>query len=167
MHADVFRHSSLGAHPVILSHGSYGKGRPFQELMPAAWRAMTADYPDILTGSSGKYQAFEVVEPEKWVADVNWARGLISLWRQAPSLAVGSDAVGPSDGRHPPPYPRPAAPGQPPSPASLPERTVATVPACPSTGTVRTIRARPSCAGVPGGLGILRQLRRHLVRAVR
>ncbi|MEU4519946.1 CocE/NonD family hydrolase [Amycolatopsis sp. NPDC024027] len=69
LRADVFRPSAPGAYPVILSCGPYGKGRPFQELMPPAWHKMTTDHPDILEGSSGRYQNFEVVDPEKWVPD--------------------------------------------------------------------------------------------------
>jgi hypothetical protein len=69
LRADVFRPSAPGTYPVILSSGPYGKGRPFQQLMPPAWQKMIADYPDILEGSSGDYQNFEVVDPERWVPD--------------------------------------------------------------------------------------------------
>ena len=31
---------------------------------------MIADHPDVVEGSSGKYQNWELVDPEKWVAEV-------------------------------------------------------------------------------------------------
>jgi predicted acyl esterase len=69
LRADVFRPSAPGPHPVILGCGPYGKGRPFQQVMPPAWQKMVTDYPDILEGSSGAYHTYEVVDPEKWVPD--------------------------------------------------------------------------------------------------
>ena len=69
LRADVFRPSAPGTYPTILSLGPYAKGRGFQEFLPPAWQKMTADYPEIVEGSSNAYQNFEVVDPEKWVPD--------------------------------------------------------------------------------------------------
>jgi putative CocE/NonD family hydrolase len=69
LRADVFRPTAPGAYPTILSYGPYGKGLPFQQSFPDAWQKMIADYPEVLDGSSGKYQNWEVADPEKWVPD--------------------------------------------------------------------------------------------------
>src|SRR5436305_1465497 len=45
------------------------KGLAFQEGYKSAWLRMTHDYPEILQGSSNKYQSWELVDPEKWVPD--------------------------------------------------------------------------------------------------
>jgi uncharacterized protein len=69
LRADVFRPDGDGAHPVILSSGPYAKGLAFAEGYPGQWRLMTEQHPDVLRGSSGRYQNWEVVDPEKWVPD--------------------------------------------------------------------------------------------------
>ena len=69
LRADVFRPSRDGRYPVILSYGPYGKGLAFQEGYPAAWEGMLRSYPDVAEGSSGRYQNWETVDPEKWVCD--------------------------------------------------------------------------------------------------
>ncbi len=67
--ADVFRPSDDARHPVIAAYGPYAKGLTFQEGYPDAWRAMTSQHPDVEAGSSNRYQAWEVCDPEKWVPD--------------------------------------------------------------------------------------------------
>ncbi len=65
--ADVFRPVKAGKYPVILSYGPYAKGLSFQEGYPSAWQRMAEKHPDVVAGSSNKYQNWEVVDPEKWV----------------------------------------------------------------------------------------------------
>ncbi|MFJ4655161.1 CocE/NonD family hydrolase [Nocardia sp. NPDC088792] len=69
LRADVFRPTAEGAYPVILAYGPYGKGKPFQQSWPAQWQEMVAAHPEILEGSSGRYQVFELADPEQWVPD--------------------------------------------------------------------------------------------------
>jgi uncharacterized protein len=69
LRADIFRPIADGRYPVILSYGPYGKGLAFQEGYKSAWLRMTTSHPDILEGSSNKYQNWELVDPEKWVPD--------------------------------------------------------------------------------------------------
>lgn len=67
--ADVFRPDDERRYPVLLSYGPYAKGLSFQEGYPDQWRRMTSAYPDVAEGSTNKYQAWEVVDPEKWVPE--------------------------------------------------------------------------------------------------
>ena len=67
--ADVYLPAEAGRHPVILSYGPYGKGFAFQESNAPAWERLVAAHPYILEGSSNKYQAWELVDPEKWTRD--------------------------------------------------------------------------------------------------
>jgi predicted acyl esterase len=69
LRADVFRPLHDGRYPVILTYGPYGKGLAFQEGNKAAWERLTAAHPEVLEGSSNKYQSWELVDPEKWVPD--------------------------------------------------------------------------------------------------
>jgi len=52
-----------------LSYGPYAKGLPFQDGYPDQWRIMTSGHPEVMAGSSGRYQNWEVADPEKWVPD--------------------------------------------------------------------------------------------------
>jgi predicted acyl esterase len=69
LRADVFRPAGDGQYPVILSYGPYGKGLAFQEGYPEQWKRLVDAHPEVLEGSSGAYQNWEVVDPEKWVPD--------------------------------------------------------------------------------------------------
>ncbi len=69
LRGDVFRPTAHGSYPAILTYGPYGKGMPFQEDYSGAWEQMINDHPDVVEGSSGKYQVFETVDPEKWVPE--------------------------------------------------------------------------------------------------
>ena len=69
LRADVFRPVADGRYPVLLTHGPYAKGLSFQEGYPSAWTRMAENHPDVTTGSTNKYQNWEVVDPEKWVPE--------------------------------------------------------------------------------------------------
>jgi hypothetical protein len=69
LRADVFRPIADGQYPVILSYGPYAKGLAMQEAYKSAWLRIVASAPDVLEGSSNKYQNWELFDPEKWVPD--------------------------------------------------------------------------------------------------
>jgi uncharacterized protein len=69
LRADVYRPVPDGEYPVILTYGPYGKWLAFQDLYKTVWENMSAEHPEILAGSTNKYQNWEVVDPEKWVPD--------------------------------------------------------------------------------------------------
>ncbi len=69
LRADVFRPLAPGQHPVILSYGPYAKGLAFQEAYKGNWARLTKAAPNVLQGSSNKYQNWELIDPEKWVPD--------------------------------------------------------------------------------------------------
>ncbi len=67
LRADVYRPIEEGQYPVILTYGVYAKGLSFQEGYPMQWEKMVTDHPEILQGSTNKYQNWEVTDPERWV----------------------------------------------------------------------------------------------------
>ena len=69
LRADVFHPVGDGKYPVILSYGPYAKGLAFQEGYKSNWKWLTEAAPEVLQGSSNKYQNWELVDPEKWVPD--------------------------------------------------------------------------------------------------
>ena len=69
LRADVFRPVGDGNFPVVLSYGPYAKGLAFQEGYKGNWARLTKSAPEVLAGSSNKYQNWELVDPEKWVPD--------------------------------------------------------------------------------------------------
>src|SRR5215475_15952881 len=69
LRCDVFRPVKNGRYPVILSHGPYGKWLHFEDGYKTAWDRMALKHPDVMAGSSNKYQSWEVCDPEKWVPD--------------------------------------------------------------------------------------------------
>jgi predicted acyl esterase len=69
LRADIFRPVGDGQYPVILSYGPYAKGLAFQEGYKGNWARLIKAAPEILAGSSNKYQNWELVDPEKWVPD--------------------------------------------------------------------------------------------------
>jgi uncharacterized protein len=69
LRADVFRPLADDRYPVILSYGPYAKGLAFQEGYKGNWARLTKAAPEVLQGSSNKYQNWELVDPEKWVPD--------------------------------------------------------------------------------------------------
>lgn len=69
LRADVYRPVAEGRYPAIVSYGPYGKGLAFQEGYKTAWEIMARENPDAVTGTTNRYQNWEVVDPEKWVPD--------------------------------------------------------------------------------------------------
>lgn len=69
LRADVFRPAEEGVYPVILTHGPYGKGLPFQVGFPTQWRSLVRDHPEVSEASSCKYQVWETPDPQRWVPD--------------------------------------------------------------------------------------------------
>ena len=69
LRADIFLPDGPGRFATILSYGPYAKGLAFQVGYKGAWESMVAGCPEIAQGTSNKYQNWEVVDPEKWVAD--------------------------------------------------------------------------------------------------
>jgi uncharacterized protein len=69
LRADVFRPADAGKYPVILSYGPYAKGLSFQEGYKGNWARLIKAAPEVLRGSSNRYQTWELVDPEKWVPD--------------------------------------------------------------------------------------------------
>ena len=69
LRANVFRPDDDAPHPVLLSYGPYGKDLGFQDGYPDAWMKMVEGHPDVAAGSSNRFQAWEVCDPEKWVPD--------------------------------------------------------------------------------------------------
>jgi predicted acyl esterase len=67
LRADVFRPLTDGPHPVIASHGPYAKGLTFQAGYPRQWGRLQREYPDSMEGTSGRYAAWELVDPEQWL----------------------------------------------------------------------------------------------------
>ena len=67
LRADVYRPIAEGHYPVILTYGLYAKGLAYQEGYPMQWEKMVADHPEILVGSTNKYQNWETTDPERWV----------------------------------------------------------------------------------------------------
>jgi predicted acyl esterase len=69
LRADVFRPLDDGQYPAVLTHGPYGKGLQFQKGYVGNWERLVKAAPEVLEGSSNKYQNWEAVDPEKWVPD--------------------------------------------------------------------------------------------------
>ncbi len=69
LRADVFEPIVPGRYPVILSYGPYAKGLHFEDGYKTAWDIMVRNHPDAVSGTSNKYQSWELADPEKWVPD--------------------------------------------------------------------------------------------------
>jgi uncharacterized protein len=69
LRADVFRPVGDGKYPVIMTYGPYAKGQAFQDGYKGNWARLIKAAPNVLEGSSNKYQNWELVDPEKWVPD--------------------------------------------------------------------------------------------------
>jgi hypothetical protein len=64
---DIFAPVADGHYPVILTYGVYAKGLAYQDGYPHQWNRMVADHPEILEGSTNRYQNWEVTDPERWI----------------------------------------------------------------------------------------------------
>jgi len=69
LRADVFRPSAPGRHPVLMTHGPYGKNLSFAQGWPLQFQALVTAWPEVLEGTSAKYHVWETVDPEKWVPE--------------------------------------------------------------------------------------------------
>jgi len=69
LRCDIYRPIKQGRYPVLMSYGPYGKWLHFDDLYHEQWQRMCEIRPDVPTGSTNKYQCWEVVDPEKWVPD--------------------------------------------------------------------------------------------------
>ena len=100
LRCDIYRPIKNGRYPVILTYGQYGKWLHFADLYKEQWERMCEEHPDVPTGSTNKYQQWEVVDPEKWVPDgyavvrvdsrgAGRSPGVIDIWskREAQDLA--------------------------------------------------------------------------------
>ena len=107
LRADVYRPVKAGKYPVIMSYGPYAKYLHFEQLYKTCWDRMAEQHPDVPAGSTNKYQAWEVVDPEKWVPDgyacvrvdsrgCGRSPGYIELWspREAKDFAICIDWAG-------------------------------------------------------------------------
>ena len=75
LRADVFRPNGTGRHPVIMTHGPYGKNLSFSQGWPTQFNALTTAWPEVLEGSSGRFHVWETVDPEKWVPEGRYQQG--------------------------------------------------------------------------------------------
>ena len=100
LRCDIYRPIKVGRYPVIMTYGPYGKWLHFDDLYSEQWRRMCEIRPDVPTGSTNRYQCWEVVDPEKWVPDgyvvirvdsrgAGRSPGVIDIWslREAQDLA--------------------------------------------------------------------------------
>ena len=69
LRADVFRPLGDKKYPVIISYGPYAKGLDFRDGYKSQWARVVKAVPEILEGSSNKYQNWELVDPERWVPE--------------------------------------------------------------------------------------------------
>jgi predicted acyl esterase len=68
LRGDVYRPVEEGRYPVILSHGVYAKGLPFNgPIYRMQWEKLVEKDPTVLDDSTNAYQAWEVTDPERWV----------------------------------------------------------------------------------------------------
>lgn len=67
LRADVFRPVGDASVPALLTYGPYGKGMRFSEHHPEQWERLVDKRPEVLVGSTNKYQAWETPDPERWV----------------------------------------------------------------------------------------------------
>jgi predicted acyl esterase len=101
LRCDIYRPIKQGRYPVIMTYGPYGKWLHFDDLYSEQWRRMCEICPDVPTGSTNKYQCWEVADPEKWVPDsyvvirvdsrgAGRSPGVIDIWslREAQDLAL-------------------------------------------------------------------------------
>ncbi len=101
LRCDIYRPVKAGKYPVIMTYGPYAKWLHFDDLYHEQWQRMCEIHPDVPTGSTNKYQCWEVVDPEKWVPDgyvcirvdsrgSGRSPGIVDIWslREAEDLAL-------------------------------------------------------------------------------
>ena len=67
LRADIYLPLAEGPHPVLLTHGPYGKGLSFQDAhFKPIWEAMIRANPETAAGSSNRHQVWELPDPERW-----------------------------------------------------------------------------------------------------
>src|SRR5437899_11173582 len=54
-------------YPAILTYVVYAKRLAYQEGYTHQWKKMVEDHPEIVDGSTNKYQNWEVTDPERWI----------------------------------------------------------------------------------------------------
>jgi len=71
LRVNVFRPSSPGRYPVIVTHGPYGKDVAWQTAAPyrEAWQKISANIPDLCKQSSCSFMRWEMPDPERWVPE--------------------------------------------------------------------------------------------------
>lgn len=69
LRADVYRPIEEGRYPVIMNYGPYAKWLFFGDFRTSQWETLIAAHPEVLSNSTGRYQAWEVIDPERWVPD--------------------------------------------------------------------------------------------------
>jgi uncharacterized protein len=107
LRADVYRPIAEGRYPAIMSYGPYGKWLHFEDNYKDQWHRMCELHPDVPSGSTNKYQCWEVADPEKWVPDgyvvirvdsrgAGRSPGIIDIWsaREAKDFALCIDWAG-------------------------------------------------------------------------
>ena len=67
LRADVYRPDSSESFPAIVSHGPYAKGQTFEAGYGQAWNKLVTNYPEAIEGSSTRYTAWELLDPDLWV----------------------------------------------------------------------------------------------------
>ncbi|MDA0999000.1 MAG: CocE/NonD family hydrolase [bacterium] len=69
LRADVYRPIAEGKYPAIMTYGPYAKWLHFMDGYPNQWKVLNEKYPEALSGTTNKYQNWEVMDPERWVPD--------------------------------------------------------------------------------------------------
>lgn len=69
LRADIYRPNDQESYPAILSYGPYAKWLHIQDSSPYQWNSLVDEYPEVAQNTSGRYIAWEVIDPEKWVGD--------------------------------------------------------------------------------------------------
>jgi predicted acyl esterase len=69
LRANVYRPTTDGPHPVIMTLSSYGKDIHFEDYQKGPWEELRAQVPDLCADgvSSCKYMVWETPDPERWV----------------------------------------------------------------------------------------------------
>ena len=87
LRCDIFRPVKKGRYPVLLSHGPYGKWLHFEDGYKTAWKRMEEKQPDVMAGSSNKYQSWEVCDPR------NGCRTAMSSCASTPAAVAARPAI--------------------------------------------------------------------------